>query len=137
VAAGRADRLQPSVPRIMGLGMDDAVWNHAVLSKNRDRLLTSDVAQQYFAEVNPRAKKLMLDEPFTVDGTLIQAWPHRRVFARKTAPTKAIMRHADGYAERDAALLMIKQKQDSRSRRLTVGADRLTTPRISLAWCGS
>jgi transposase len=28
----------------VGLGMDDAVWNHAVFSNNRDRLLTSDVA---------------------------------------------------------------------------------------------
>jgi transposase len=28
----------------VGLGLDDAVWNHAVFSKNRDRLLTSDVA---------------------------------------------------------------------------------------------
>ena len=36
----------------VGLGIDDAVWNHAVFSKNRDRLLTSDVAQQFFAEVN-------------------------------------------------------------------------------------
>ncbi len=34
----------------VGLGIDDAVWNHAVLSKNRDRLLTSDVAQRFFAE---------------------------------------------------------------------------------------
>jgi transposase len=34
----------------VGLGMDDAVWNHAVFSKNRDRLLTSDVAQRFFAE---------------------------------------------------------------------------------------
>jgi len=25
----------------VGLGMDDAVWNHAVFSKNRDRLLTA------------------------------------------------------------------------------------------------
>jgi transposase len=33
----------------VGLGMDDAVWNHAVFSKNRDRLLTSDVAQRFFA----------------------------------------------------------------------------------------
>ena len=27
----------------VGLGMDDAVWNHAVFSKNRDRLLNSEV----------------------------------------------------------------------------------------------
>jgi transposase len=43
----------------VGLGMDDAVWNHAVFSKNRDRLLTSDVAQQFFAEVNQQARRFM------------------------------------------------------------------------------
>jgi transposase len=32
----------------VGLGMDDAVWHHAVFSKNRERLLTSDVAQAFF-----------------------------------------------------------------------------------------
>jgi transposase len=56
----------------VGLGMDDVMWNHAVFSKNRDRLLTSEVAQRFFAEVNERAKKYMSDEHFTVDGTLIQ-----------------------------------------------------------------
>ena len=69
----------------VGLGMDDAVWNHAVFSKNRDRLLTSDVAQRFFAEVNKQAKKFMSDEHFTVDGTLIQAWASQRAFARRTA----------------------------------------------------
>jgi transposase len=59
---------------LVGLGMDDAVWNHAVFSKSRDRLLTSDVAQRFFAEVNKQAKRFMSDEHFTVDGTLIQAW---------------------------------------------------------------
>jgi transposase len=58
----------------VGLGMDDAVWNHAVFSKSRDRLLGSEIAQRFFAEVNKQAKKFMSDEHFTVDGTLIQAW---------------------------------------------------------------
>lgn len=53
------------------LGMDDAVWNHAVFSKNRDRLLNADVAQRFFAEVNHLARRFMSDEHFTVDGTLI------------------------------------------------------------------
>ncbi len=85
--------------------MDDGVWNHAVFSKNRDRLLNSDVAQQFFAEVNKQAKRYMSDEHFTVDGTLIAA---------------AMVTRADGYAERDAALL--HQKQGGRWRRITVGA---------------
>jgi transposase len=48
----------------VGLGMDDTVWNHAVFSKNRDRLLNSDVARRFFAEVARSAKKYMSDEHF-------------------------------------------------------------------------
>ena len=43
----------------VGLSMDDAVWNHAVFSKNRVRLLASDVAPRFFAEVNKQAKRFM------------------------------------------------------------------------------
>ena len=67
----------------VGLGMDDAVWNHAVFSKNRDRLLTSEVAQHFFADVNRLAKRFMSDEHFTVDGTLIQAWASQKSFRKK------------------------------------------------------
>ena len=62
----------------VGLGMDDAVWNHAVFSKNRDRLLTSEVAQRFLAEVTRLAKRFVSNDHFTVDGTLIQAGPRRR-----------------------------------------------------------
>jgi hypothetical protein len=63
--------------------MDDAVWNHAVFSKNHDRLLTSEVAQRFFVEVNRLAKRFMSDEHFTVDGTLIQAWASQKSFRPK------------------------------------------------------
>jgi hypothetical protein len=63
--------------------MDDAVWHHAVFSKNRDRLLSSAVAQQFFSEVNRQAKRFMGDEHFTVDGTLIQAWASQKSFRSK------------------------------------------------------
>lgn len=162
----------------VGLGMDDAVWNHAVFSKNRDRLLNSEVAQQFFAEVNKQAKPFMSDEHFTVDGTLIQAWASQKSFRRKDGSdgedgtnfhgekrsnkthgsttdvdarlykksygkesklsylghalvenrngliAAAMVTHADGYAERDAALLMLAERQQGRSRRITVGADK-------------
>jgi IS5 family transposase len=36
----------------------------------------------------------------------------------------AMVTHADGYAERDAALLMLAKRQQGRSRRITVGADK-------------
>jgi hypothetical protein len=46
-------------------GRDDAVWNPAVFSKNRDQSLTSDVTKRFFAEVYKQAKKFMSDEHFT------------------------------------------------------------------------
>ena len=162
----------------VGLGMDDSMWNHAVFSKNRDRLLNSEVAQRFFAEVNLRAKKFMSDEHFTVDGTLIQAWASQKSFRAKDGSgdgdgadfrgqkrsnkthesttdadarlykksygkesklsylghalvenrngliAAAMVTAADGFAERDAALLMLHERQKGRSRRITVGADK-------------
>src|SRR6202162_2643514 len=67
----------------VGLEIDDTVWNHAVFSKNRDRLLNQDLAQKFFAPVREQATGLMSDEHFTVDGTLIEAWAGQERFRRK------------------------------------------------------
>src|ERR1700674_2927394 len=58
----------------VGLNMDDPVWDATVYSKNRERLLNSDVAQEFFQQVRAQAEQLDLlsDEHFTVDGTLIE-----------------------------------------------------------------
>ncbi len=66
-----------------GLEIDDAVWNHAVFSKNRDRLLNQRLAQSFFARVKTQAAGLMSDEHFTVDGTLIEAWASHKSFQKK------------------------------------------------------
>src|SRR5690606_19991181 len=57
----------------IGLSMDDAVWDHSTFSKNRDRLLESDMARRFFEAVlsQAEAEGLTSDEHFTVDGTLI------------------------------------------------------------------
>src|SRR6202158_2200324 len=68
---------------VVGLEIDDTVWNHAVFSKNRDRLLNQDLAQKFFAHVREQATGLMSDEHFTVDGTLIEAWAGQKRFRRK------------------------------------------------------
>jgi transposase len=162
----------------VGLGMDDVMWNHAVFSKNRERLLNSEMAQRFFAEVNERARPFMSDDHFTVDGTLIQAWASQKSFRSKdgsddgdgsnfhgqkrsnethestTDPdarlykksygkeshlaylghalvenrngliVAAMATTADGFAEREAALLMLEQKQKGRQRRITAGMDK-------------
>jgi transposase len=69
----------------VGLNMSEPAWNHAVFSKNRERLLAGDVAQELFACVveQARALKLLSDEHFTVDGTLIEAWASHKSFKPK------------------------------------------------------
>ncbi len=49
---------------------------------------------------------------------------HVLVENRNGLIASAMVTHADGLAERDAALLMLAQKQEGRSRRITVGADK-------------
>lgn len=67
----------------VGLGMDEPVWNHAVFSKNRERLLNEEIAEAFFQRVLARAKPYLADEHFTVDGTLLEAWASHKSFRRK------------------------------------------------------
>lgn len=67
----------------VGLEMDEPVWNHAVFSKNRERLLNQEVAQEFFRRVLAEAKPHLSDEHFTVDGTLIEAWASQKSFQKK------------------------------------------------------
>ena len=67
----------------VGMGMDEVVWNHAVFSKNRERLLNEEVAEVFFQRVLERAKPYLSDEHFTVDGTLIEAWASHKSFRLK------------------------------------------------------
>jgi len=72
----------------IGLGMDEPVWDPTVFTKNRDRLLKSDVASAFFDAVldDARAAGLLSDEHFTVDGTMLEAWASLKSFQKKDEP---------------------------------------------------
>lgn len=55
------------------LSMDAAIWDVTVFTKNRDRLLASDVATKFLSAVVAQAcaRNLLSDEHFSVDGTLL------------------------------------------------------------------
>src|SRR6202046_3909234 len=72
----------------VGLGMDDPVWDHSTFSKNRDRLLGGEIAARFLSAVlaEPRVKRLLSSEHFSVDGTLIEAWASMKSFKPKEPP---------------------------------------------------
>jgi transposase len=69
----------------VGLGVDDPVWDHSTFSKNRDRLLEGEIAAKFLAAVlaQPKVKRLLSSDHFSVDGTLIEAWASIKSFRRK------------------------------------------------------
>lgn len=71
----------------VGLTMDDRVWDPTVFTKNRVRLLDGEIAEKFFEGVLRLAReaKLLSDEHFTVDGTLIEAWAGHKSFKPKDA----------------------------------------------------
>lgn len=167
----------------VGLGIDDPVWAPTTFTKNRDRLLTGDIASAFFEAVliHADSERLLSDEHFTVDGTLLEAWASQKSFRsrdedppppsggnpdvsfhgqrRRNATHQSttdpdarlykkahgreaklgylghvLMEHrsglivrthvtpADGYGERDAALIMVEQVPGTH--RITVAADK-------------
>jgi transposase len=69
----------------VGLAMDAPIWDATVFTKNRERLLEGDVAAKFMAAVlaQPRVKRLLSDDHFSVDGTLIEAWASMKSFRPK------------------------------------------------------
>jgi transposase len=69
----------------VGLSPDDKVWDESVFTKNRNRLLEGKIADSFFAKVVTIAgeKKLISNDHFTVDGTLIEAWASLKSFQKK------------------------------------------------------
>src|SRR5947209_16978478 len=65
--------------------MDDPVWAPTTFTKNRDRLLGGDIAAAFFDAVliHADAARLLSDDHFTVDGTLLEAWASQKSFRRR------------------------------------------------------
>jgi transposase len=72
----------------VGLGMDDAAWDHSTYTRNRDRLIEHEVVRALFGQVMKQAgeAQLLSSEHFSVDGTLIRAWASHKSFVPKDGP---------------------------------------------------
>lgn len=69
----------------VGLSIDEPVWDHSTFSINRDRLIEAKVARKLFRRIVRRARdaRLLSNEHFSVDGTLIESWPAIKSMRRR------------------------------------------------------
>lgn len=69
----------------LDMGIEGDAFDHSTFTKNRDRLIDHEVAEQFFQGVVAQAKgaRLISSEHFTVDGTLIEAWASMKSFRPK------------------------------------------------------
>src|SRR6201993_168156 len=74
----------------VGLTIDEKVFDASTFSKNRDRLLTHEIAQGFLSSLIglPEVKRLMSAEHFSVDGTLLKAWASMKSLRPKGASSE-------------------------------------------------
>ena len=103
----------------VGLGDRDAVWDHSTFSKNRDRLLAGEIAGRFLAAVlaQPRVKRLLSSEHFSVDGTLIEAWASMKSFRPKEPAGGAARPPASGPPAAAATPRSTSRARSARTRR--------------------
>lgn len=70
----------------VGLEVDDPIWHPTTFTKNRDRLVSGAVAQRLLQQLTelPEIRRLLSDEHFSVDGTLIEAWASMKSFVPRS-----------------------------------------------------
>lgn len=71
----------------VGLSVDEPVWVPTVFTKNRDRLLTTEMSRKLMAAIlaHEKVAPLLSDDHFSVDGTLVEAWASFKSFKPKAA----------------------------------------------------
>ena len=72
----------------LGLRIDERGFDASTFSKNRERLLSHEIADRFFAAVVARAhlRRYCSSDHFSVDGTLLEAWASHKSFKPKDAP---------------------------------------------------
>jgi transposase len=69
----------------LDLRIDEAAFDASTFSKNRQRLLVHEIADEFFAAVvaQARLRRYVSSEHFSVDGTLLEAWASHKSFKPK------------------------------------------------------
>lgn len=72
----------------LDFNIDDEIFDPSTFSKNRDRLLDAGVTSELFNRVvnQARAARLLSEDHFSVDGTLLDAWASQKSVRPKDEP---------------------------------------------------
>jgi transposase len=72
----------------LDMRIDQLAFDATTFTKNRERLLEHEVADEFFAAVVRQAKlrRYLSSDHFSVDGTLLQAWASHKSFKPKDSP---------------------------------------------------
>src|SRR5829696_9813350 len=75
----------------LDMRIDQPAFDATTFTKNRQRLLTHEVADEFFAAVVRQAKlrRYLSSDHFSVDGTLLNAWASHKSFKPKDGPPPA------------------------------------------------
>ena len=86
----------------VGLMIDERVFEASTFSKNRDRLLTHAIAQEFLSSLLglPEVKGLLSGDHFSVDGTMLKAWASMKSFRPKNSRPKNSSGEGPGEAPR-------------------------------------
>lgn len=81
----------------LGLALDEDVWDHSSFSTNQERLIKTEAARKFLGKIVDQARKakLLSDEHFSVDGTLIEAWASIKSFQPKDGPKNPVGRNQE------------------------------------------
>ena len=86
----------------VGLKREGKVWHHATFSKSRERLPDDALMSRLFGSVLKiaRRRKLLSNEHFSVDGTLIDAWASHKSFRPRDDDDTPTGKERDFHGER-------------------------------------
>lgn len=108
---------------LVGLNIEDKVWDHPTFSANRERLFNENLARVFFERVSATDSDARPYKKAPGDKSRPCHMGHILMDNRHARVVDVEITHASGTAERKAALKMLARQQRT-ARRLTVGADK-------------
>ncbi len=110
----------------LDIPIDGKAFDPTTFTKNRQRLLDHQIADQFFAAVVHQAKlrRYMSSEHFSVDGTLLQAWASNKSF-KPTNPSNDDQGDGNGFKGRNAEVDFKGQKRSNKTHRSTTDPEAM------------